>query len=194
VAPWPRTGRRAPLCALFVAFIAAPLVPPFAYAGVPHPRRVIACAARVGNPLLNKPAPDFALVDLNGQTLRLAAYRGKVVLLNFWATWCAPCQVEMPVFAAWQRQHGPQGLQVIGISMDDDAAPARRLVERLKLNYPVAVGDERIGVRYGGVLGLPLTFLIDRDGVARARFQGETDMKVIENRLKTLLAQRRAQK
>ncbi len=151
-------------------------------------------AAFAAQDLLNKPSPGFSLKDLNGQTLRLASYRGKVVLLDFWATWCAPCQVEMPVFAAWQRQYRPQGLQVIGISMDDDAAPARRLVARLKLNYPVAMGDERLGARYGGVLGLPLTFLIDRDGVVRARFQGETDMKVIENRLKTLLAQPRAQK
>lgn len=144
--------------------------------------------------LLNKQAPDFALRDLNGQTLRLASFRGKVVLLNFWATWCAPCQLEMPVFAAWQRRYGPQALQVIGISMDDDAAPARRLVQRLKLNYPSAMGDERLGARYGGVLGLPLTFLIDRNGVVRARFQGETDLKLIENRLRTLLIHPRAQK
>ena len=139
--------------------------------------------------LLNKHAPVFSLRDLNGQTLRLSSFRGKVVLLNFWATWCAPCQLEMPVFAAWQRQYGPQGLEVIGISMDDDAPPPRRLVERLKLNYPVAMGDEHLAARYGGVLGLPLTFLIDRNGVVRARFQGETDLKGIENRLRTLLAQ-----
>ncbi len=144
--------------------------------------------------LLNKQAPEFTLRDLNGQTLRLTDYRGNVVLLNFWATWCAPCQVEMPAFAAWQRQYGPQGLQVIGVSMDDNAAPARRLVERLKLNYPVAMGDERLAARYGGVLGLPLTFLIDRNGVVRARFQGETDLKVIENRLRSLLAEPQLQK
>ena len=95
----------------------------------------------------------------------------------------------MPVFAAWQRQYGPQGFQVIGISMDDDAAPARRLVERLKLNYPVAMGDERLAARYGGVLGLPLTFLIDRDGVVRARFQGETDTRKIESRVSALLGE-----
>jgi peroxiredoxin len=138
--------------------------------------------------LLNKRAPDFTLRDLNGQTLRLASFRGKVVLLNFWATWCAPCLVEMPVFAAWQQQYGPQGFEVIGISMDDSAAPARRVVERLKLNYPAAMGDARLAARYGGVLGLPLTFLIDRNGQVRARFQGETDLKVIENRLQQLLS------
>ena len=127
--------------------------------------------------LLNRKAPGFALTDLSGQSLTLAQFQGKVVLLNFWATWCAPCQVEMPVFAAWQRKYGPQGLEIIGISMDDEVGPARSLASRLKLNYPVAMGDERLGARYGGVLGLPLTFLIDRNGIVRARFQGESGSK-----------------
>jgi len=82
-------------------------------------------------------------------------------------------------------------LAVIGISMDDDAAAARRVAERLKIDYPVAMGDARLGLRYGGVLGLPLTFLIDRNGVVRARFQGETDVKVIEKAVQTLLGQAR---
>lgn len=139
--------------------------------------------------LLNRQAPDFTRQDLHGHALHLKAFRGKVVLLNFWATWCAPCQVEMPVFAAWQRVYGAQGLAVVGISMDDDATAARQLVGRLKLDYPVAMGDARLGLRYGGVLGLPLTFLIDRKGVIRARFQGETDVKVIESRVRALLAE-----
>jgi thiol-disulfide isomerase/thioredoxin len=146
-------------------------------------------AAPPAQNLLNRKAPGFALTDLNGQSLTLAQFQGKVVLLNFWATWCAPCQVEMPVFAAWQRKYGPQGLQVIGISMDDEAGPARSLAARLKLNYPVAMGDERLGARYGGVLGLPLTLLIDRNGIVRARFQGETDLKPIERQVAALLAQ-----
>jgi cytochrome c biogenesis protein CcmG/thiol:disulfide interchange protein DsbE len=154
---------------------------------------VAAAASNAGAPraqdLLNKRAPGFALADLSGQSLTLANFRGKVVLLNFWATWCAPCQVEMPVFTAWQQQYGPQGFEIIGISMDDDAGAARRLAARLKLNYPVAIGDERLGARYGGVLGLPLTFLIDRNGIVRARFQGETDLRLIERQVAALLAQ-----
>jgi peroxiredoxin len=145
--------------------------------------------ASAADSLLNKKAPQFTRTDLNGQALDLASLRGKVVLLDFWATWCAPCQVEMPRFAQWQRQYGPQGLQVIGISMDDEPAPARRLVAKLKLNYPVAMGDEKLGELYGGVLGLPLIYLIDRDGNVRAKFQGETDLKIIETQLKVLLAQ-----
>jgi peroxiredoxin len=138
--------------------------------------------------LLNKKAPEFTLRDLNGGSIDLASFRGKVVLLDFWATWCAPCQVEMPRFAQWQRQYGPQGFQVIGISMDDDPALARKLYARLKLNYPVAMGDEELGHLYGGVLGLPLTYLIDRNGNISARFQGEPDLKAIETRLKALLS------
>ncbi len=140
--------------------------------------------------LLDKPAPGFTLTDLNGQPLRLASFRGKVVLLNFWATWCAPCQVEMPVFTKWRERYGPQGLEVVGISMDDDSAPVRRLVGRLKLDYRVAMGDARLGARYGGVLGLPLTFLVDRRGIVRARFQGETDLRTMERRLNALLLRR----
>jgi len=147
-------------------------------------------SAHAAQNLLNKQAPDFTRQDLHGHAVHLAGFRGKVVLLNFWATWCAPCQVEMPVFAAWQRQYGPQGFTIIGISMDDDAATARKLAERLKLDYPVAMGDARLGLRYGGVLGLPLSLLIDRNGVVRARFEGETDVKVMENRVRDLLAER----
>jgi cytochrome c biogenesis protein CcmG/thiol:disulfide interchange protein DsbE len=152
----------------------------------------LAAGARPGHgaePLLGKKAPEFTRTDLNGHTVSLAQLRGKVVLLNFWATWCAPCEVEMPVFSAWQRQYGPQGLRVVGISMDDGAAPVRKAVARLKLDYPVAMGDARLGERYGA-LGLPLTYLIDRDGVVRARFQGETNPKAIMARLQALLGRR----
>jgi cytochrome c biogenesis protein CcmG, thiol:disulfide interchange protein DsbE len=148
----------------------------------------MSASARVS--LVNQKAPAFARRDLNGRDLSLPSFRGKVVLLNFWATWCAPCQLEMPVFAAWQKQYGPLGLQIVGISMDDDPAPAREIVSRMKLNYPVAMGDAALGERYGGVLGLPLTYLIDRNGIVRARFQGETDMNSIVKTLKMILAHR----
>ena len=140
--------------------------------------------------LLGKKAPEFARTDFNGARIDLAGFRGKVVLLDFWATWCASCQVEMPTFVQWQQQYGPRGLQVIGISMDDDPASARRIVTKFHLNYPIAMGDEKLGELYGGVLGLPLTYLIDRNGKMRAIFQGETDLKIIEKQLKALLAER----
>jgi thiol-disulfide isomerase/thioredoxin len=125
--------------------------------------------------------------DLENRKLDLRAYRGKVVLLDFWATWCASCQIEMPRFVAWQSRYGPRGLQIIGISMDDDPALARKLYKKMKLNYPVAMGDEKLGQLYGGVLGLPLTYLIDRQGNVLARFLGEADLNSIEKQFKPLL-------
>jgi peroxiredoxin len=137
--------------------------------------------------LLHKEAPKFVRSDLEDRKLDLSAYRGRAVLLDYWATWCASCQLEMPRFVAWQSQYGPRGLQIIGISMDNDPELARKLYRKMKLNYPVAMGDEKLGQLYGGVLGLPLTFLIDKQGKVQAQFRGEADLNLIEERLKTLL-------
>jgi thiol-disulfide isomerase/thioredoxin len=144
--------------------------------------------------LLHRPAPAFSRRSLDGTRVRLRAYRGKVVLLNFWATWCPPCQVELPRFAAWQAKYNADGLQVIAISMDDDPAPVHALARRLGLGFPIILGDPSIGSRYGGVLGLPVTFLIARDGTVAARFEGaaenETQLTDIEVSVRQLLAQR----
>jgi thiol-disulfide isomerase/thioredoxin len=143
-----------------------------------------------GQALLNRRAPEFARKALDSHTVDLKSYRGKIVLLDFWATWCAPCLVEMPALARWQQQYGPQGLAVIGVSMDDDDATARKAVDRLKPGYAIVMGDAKLGMLYGGVMGLPLIFLIDADGVVRARFQGETDPKAIESALERRLSRR----
>ena len=117
-------------------------------------------------------APNFSRVDLTHRKIVLSSYLGKIVLLNFWATWCEPCLTEMPTFVEWQKQYGSRKFQVIGISMDDADPDVIATVSRLKLNYPVLMGDEYLGADYGGVLGLPVTFLIDRDGKIQARYQG----------------------
>jgi cytochrome c biogenesis protein CcmG/thiol:disulfide interchange protein DsbE len=142
------------------------------------------------NMLLHKPAPAFARRDLGGKPVSLREYRGKVVLLNFWATWCGPCQVELPRFAAWQKQYGPAGLQVIAVSMDDGDGPVRALVGKLGVNYPVVMGDAALGERYGGVLGLPVTYLIARDGRIAVRYEGGTHLAEMEKRVEQLLAGR----
>ena len=100
--------------------------------------------------------------------MRLADFRGRVVLLNFWATWCAPCQIEMPRFSAWQARYGPEGLQVVGVSMDDEEAPVRSLVKKRKVDYPIVMGDEKLGLLYGGILGLPVTLSDRQRGHASA--------------------------
>ena len=133
-------------------------------------------------------APDFTLTDLDGRKLTLSDYRGKVVLLDFWATWCGPCRTEIPHFVEMQNTYGPQGFQVIGISMDDDAKPVREFAQHYKLNYPVAVGDDKLADRFGGVLGLPVNFIIDRQGRIHAKYLGATDVSVFDEAVKNVLA------
>jgi thiol-disulfide isomerase/thioredoxin len=152
----------------------------------------LVCSTGVGaqppHNLVHRMAPEFVRTDLAGGKIGLKSYRGKVVLLNFWATWCASCQMELPKFEAWQKKYGGDGLQIVAVSMDDGAAPVRRTVRRLNLDFPVVMGDARLGDAYGGVLGLPVTYLIDRDGRIAARFKGETDLSEMESQVKRLLA------
>ena len=140
--------------------------------------------------LINKPAPPFARTSLGNEHIDLAALRGRVVLLNFWATWCAPCQIEMPRFIAWQEKYKGDGLTIVGVAMDDDSETAGSFLRRKKVNYPVVMGDEELGLAYGGVLGLPVTYLIDRKGVIRARYQGETRLDAMETAIRRLLKER----
>ena len=147
-------------------------------------------AAKTGSPapVSHPTAPSFTRIDLNNRQVSLADYHGKVVLLNFWATWCVPCLTELPRFVAWQQQYGGRGLQVVGISMDDEERPVRTLSQKYRLNYPVVMGDEKIGEMYGGILGLPVTFLIDRSGRIRFKHEGDTDISAIESEMRGLLS------
>jgi peroxiredoxin len=134
-----------------------------------------------------RPAPEFSLSDLAGKKLRLSDYRGHVVLLDFWATWCDPCKREIPHFVEMQNRYGPQGLQVIGISMDDDEKLAREFQKQFKMNYPVAIGSTELADQYGGILGLPITFVIDRSGRIVSRHVGATDPSVFDAEIERLL-------
>lgn len=147
-------------------------------------------AASVETAAAYRTAPNFARVDLERKQVTLADYRGRVVLLNFWATWCAPCLAEVPRFSEWQRRYGgPGALQVIGISMDDQEPPVRAAYRKYALKYPVVMGDESLGELYGGVLGLPITFLIDRQGRIRFKHRGLTDLNVMEREIQQLLSE-----
>ena len=143
---------------------------------------------RGGNTAATHPlAPDFSITDLSGQTLELSRYRGKVVVLNFWATWCSPCRSEIPHFVDLQNKYGRDGLQIIGISLDDDPELVRAFYRQLRMNYPVAIGDAKLAEQYGGILGLPVSFLIGRDGRIYAKHIGETDVSLIEREIKSAL-------
>ncbi len=133
-------------------------------------------------------APDFSLTDINGNPLKLSDYKGKVVALDFWATWCGPCRIEIPSFIELQNRYASQGFALIGISMDDSPEPVVDFYKEFHMNYPVAVGNERLGELYGGMPGLPTTFLIGRDGRIYAKHVGATDPAVFETEIKELLA------
>ncbi len=134
-------------------------------------------------------APDFTLQSLEGKTVHLSDFRGKAVLLNFWATWCQPCKIEMPWFVELQKQYGPEGLQVVGVAMDD-ASPADigKFAKELGVNYPVLIGKEAVGDAYGGVQFLPATFYIGRDGKVVDKVFGLKGRGEIEDDIKKSLA------
>ncbi len=140
--------------------------------------------------LQGQPAPDFTLASLDGKTLKLSDYRGKAVLLNFWATWCEPCKIEMPWFADLQKKYEAQGLQVLGVAMDD-ATPKEiaEFARKLGVNYPILVGKEEVGIQSGGVQYLPSTFYISRDGKIIDRVFGLVSRSEIESNIQKALAQ-----
>lgn len=140
--------------------------------------------------LQGKLAPDFELQSLDGNSVHLSDFRGKAVLLNFWATWCEPCKIEMPWFVDLQKQYGPEGLQVVGIAMDD-ASPQdiSKFAKDLGVNYPILIGKEAVGTAYGGVQFLPSTFYIGRDGKVIDKIFGLKSKSEIENDIKKALAE-----
>jgi cytochrome c biogenesis protein CcmG/thiol:disulfide interchange protein DsbE len=142
---------------------------------------------RSGNAVTHPLAPDFSLTDLSRQPLQLSRYRGKVVLLNFWATWCSPCRSEIPRFVDLQSKYDRDGFEIIGISLDDDPKLVRAFYLQLRMNYPVAIGDAKLAEQYGGILGLPVSFLIGRDGRIYVKHAGEADTLLIEQEVKSLL-------
>lgn len=135
----------------------------------------------------HRPAPDFSLPQLDGQTLQLSSYRGKVVLLDFWATWCDPCREETPYLVQLQQKYGERGLQIIGISMDDGPEPVRGFYQQFHMNYPVVMGTAKTGELYGGVLGLPIAFFVDREGKISSKKIGAQSAAALEREIENLL-------
>lgn len=150
-----------------------------AYLVARHHQRAMSSGSRPG-----QFAPELSLKDLSGRTLTLGSYRGKVVLLNFWATWCEPCRQEIAAFV--QIQSNRRDLQIVGISLDDSAEPVRTFNSEFKINYPVAVGDAALATRYGGILGLPVSFLIGCDGRVSSRHIGEVNIGELTEEINSL--------
>ncbi|MFZ1085157.1 MAG: TlpA disulfide reductase family protein [Terracidiphilus sp.] len=149
-------------------------------------------------PLQGKPAPAFTLEDLNGGKHSLADYKGKAVLINFWATWCAPCKIETPWLIELRNQYAAQGFEVLGISADDldrsdpfklreDKRQIARFVQQEKIDYPVLIDADSISQPYGGLDSLPTSFYVDRNGVVVAAQLGLTSKDEIEANIKKAL-------
>ena len=134
---------------------------------------------------------NFVLKDASGNDFNLAAHRGKVILLDFWATWCPPCKVEIPWFVEFQQKYGPRGLIVIGVSVDDPASKLKPFADQYKINYPLLVGDGRDDIKgprgFNAAWGLPKTFVIGRDGKICRTHVGLSVKEHFEQQIKSLL-------
>ena len=136
----------------------------------------------------NPSSPQLVLRDIKGKTLRLSDYKGKVVLINFWATWCAPCRAEMPDLVKWQRQYKSRGLRVIGITHPpEELAEVRKFTESIKVNYPVVMGGEETKARFDKGDVLPITVVIDRKGKVREVIRGVLFPDEFEQKIKPLI-------
>lgn len=140
-----------------------------------------------------KPAPEFSLKDADGRTARMSDYKGKVVLVNFWATWCGPCKIEIPWFIDMEQRFKDRGFAVLGISMDEEGwEEVKPYIEKRKVNYRVVIGNDEVADQYGGVSSLPTTFLVDRQGKIASVHVGLVSKSVYENDVQQLLASRSA--
>lgn len=132
-------------------------------------------------------APPFALKDLKGKTVRLEAYKGKVVLINFWATWCAPCQSEMPELVKLQRKYAAKGLQILGVTYEPEKATAvNRVARKFKINYPLLFGSAELSQQYKIEEVLPVTIIVDREGKMQSQILGMIDTKDVEEKIAPL--------
>ncbi|MDH5405631.1 MAG: TlpA family protein disulfide reductase [Candidatus Aminicenantes bacterium] len=135
----------------------------------------------------SSPAPDFALPDLEGKTVKLSDFKGNVIILDFWATWCPPCVQEIPHFIELYEQYKENGFQMIGIAIQSGSATnVKQFVEKHGINYPILMGNKEITREYGGINAIPTTFVIDRQGRIVEKYIGYRAKEIFEKQLKSL--------
>jgi len=131
-------------------------------------------------------APSFTLTNVNGRSVSLSDFKGKVVILDFWATWCPPCKQEIPDFISLQSQYASRGLQIVGIALDQPDK-VRAFAQQNGMNYPVLFGTDQIAALYGGIEGIPTTFILDKNGNIVTRFEGFRSREDFESEINRLL-------
>jgi thiol-disulfide isomerase/thioredoxin len=155
------------------------------------------CTKSAGTPRVLPNAPDATFKDLQGKDVSLAGLKGKVVLVNFWATWCEPCRVEIPWMIAYQQKYADKGFTMLGVAMDDEG---KSVVEpfvqtthfdvggqQTTMNYPIVLGNDDLAAKFGGMLGLPTSILISRDGKIQKRYIGLVNEADLDKQIKDLL-------
>jgi thiol-disulfide isomerase/thioredoxin len=148
-----------------------------------------AVAVAQDEPMKGKPAPGFTLVNLEGKKVSLSDYRGRPLIVNFWATWCAPCKLEMPWFEEFRQKYRGQGFEILGIAEDD--APKdeiEKTAKKINVTYPILLTDGKVAPAYGGVDQLPMSFYIDRKGVVVTQTIGLASKDEVEANIKKLVA------
>lgn len=150
-------------------------------------------------PMVGKPAPDFTLEDLSGKKVSLASYKGKAVLINFWATWCGPCKLETPWLVDLRNQYASKGFEVLGVSTDDIDRSDKKMfadekkgisafVEQMHMPYPILIDGDTLSHPYGGLDAMPTSFFVDRNGTIVAAEMGITSKDDLEANIKKTLA------
>ena len=135
-----------------------------------------------------RPAPPWEASDVEGKTVKSSDFKGKVVILDFWATWCPPCREEIPGFVALQNKYANKGLTIVGVSLDEQGpSVVKPFMKRFAMNYPVVMGDSKLVSDYGGISAIPTTFIIDRQGNVVTAHQGYTDQATFEAEIRPLL-------
>jgi thiol-disulfide isomerase/thioredoxin len=155
----------------------------------PHAANSLSNTSLAASTAIKKPEPQLTLKDLDGKDISLNDLKGKVVFVNFWATWCGPCQDEIPSLIEMQNKYASKGFTVVGIAMDEDGkgvvAPfvAKQLYDvegqKLHINYPILIGSDEASDKFGGIMGYPTSFLLSRNGTQLVKFQGPPDPEVI---------------
>lgn len=138
--------------------------------------------------VVNAPAKDFSLLNIDNKIVTLADFKDKIVILNFWATWCPPCQKEIPDFVSFYEKYQDKGVVIVGVAIDEEGVKVvKPFTEEYKMNYPVLIGNDKVVADYGGMVAVPTSFLIDKSGKICKRYLGFRSINEYQKDIDSLL-------